>query len=206
MLQDDAVRSAGIYLDYLLAHRDEGAGIVRARVRSMQGNLLDAEVVLSCDRELRMVDDISIRVGGVLYENSDDEVFFRVLSHEKKKVTIVPCSELREQLETALAEKTPVFIESDLTFLVQRIKKWYEKYGNLVALPRRFLSGNVGLSMDNPISLSDNQYEAASLAMSSSSSSASSSDSELFSGSALSASLSCSGSSSGSAASFRLTS
>ena len=168
MLQDDAVRSAGIYLDYLLAHRDEGAGIVRARVRSMQGNLLDAEVVLSCDRELRMVDDISIRVGGALYENSDDEVFFRVLSHEKKKVTIVPCTELREQLETALAEKTPVFIENDLTFLVQRIKKWYEKYGNLVALPRRFLSGNVGLSMDNPISLSDNQYEAASLAMSSS--------------------------------------
>ncbi len=168
MLQDDAVRSAGIYLDYLLTHREEGTGIVRARVRSVQGSLLDGELVLACDRELRMVDDIALRVGGKLYENSDEEVVFRVLSHEKKKVTIFPCDELREHIDQALAEKQPVFLESDLTFLVQRIKKWYEQYGDLVALPRRLGFGNVSLASDNPIELSDNQYEVASLAMSSS--------------------------------------
>lgn len=168
MLQDDAVRSAGIYLDYLLTHREEGAGIVRARVRSVQGSLLDGELVLACDRELRMVDDVALRVGGKLYENSNDEIVFRVLSHEKKKVTVFPCDELREHMDQALAEKLPVFLESDLTFLVQRIKKWYEQYGDLVALPRSLGFGNVGLALDNPIELSDNQYEAASLAMSSS--------------------------------------
>ena len=40
MLQDEAVRSAQIYLDYLLAHRAEGLGLVRARVRSVQSSLL----------------------------------------------------------------------------------------------------------------------------------------------------------------------
>ncbi len=167
MLQDDAVRSAGIYLDYLLAHRNEGAGIVRARVRSVQGNLLGEEVVLSCDRELRMVDELALRVGSVLYENSEEAVFFRILSCEKKKATVLPCDEVREALSEALSENVPVYLESDLTFLVQRIKKWYEKYGNLVALPRGSGVRPAGLSADNPIALSDNQYEAASLAMSS---------------------------------------
>ena len=167
MLQEDAVRSARIYLDYLLSHRDEGAGVVRARVRSIQSSLLDGEMVLTCDRELRMVDEIALRVGGKLYENSEEEILFRVCSHEKKTVTIVPCPELAEHIEQAVAEKTSVFLESDLTFLVQRIKKWYEKYGNLVALPRRFGRNLIGLSGDNPIALSENQYEAAELAMSS---------------------------------------
>ena len=122
MLQDEAIRSAGIYLDYLLTHRNEGAGIVRVRVRSIQGSLLDGEMSLTCDRELRLVDDIALRVGGKLYENSDDGILFRVVSHNKKTVTIVPCPALAEHLEQALAENTPVFLESDLTFLVQRIK------------------------------------------------------------------------------------
>ena len=167
MLREDAVRSAGIYLDYLLEHRDEGAGLVRARVRSVQGSLLGGEMALSCDRELRTVDDIAIRVGGTLYENSDDAPAFRVCSQDRKTVTIVPCPELAEDMEQALAEKTPVYLESDLTFLVQRVKKWYEKYGDLVELPRRKAPGGAGLSGENPIPLSDNQYEAASVAMAS---------------------------------------
>jgi len=167
MLQEDAIRSAGIYLDYLLTHRNEGAGIVRVRVRSIQGSLLDGEMSLTCDRELRLVDDIALRVGGKLYENSDDGILFRVVSHNKKTVTIVPCPALAEHLEQALAEKMPVFMESDLTFLVQRIKNWYENYGELVALPRGFGRGSVGLSGENPIPLSENQYEAAEVAMSS---------------------------------------
>ena len=120
MLQEDAVRSAGIYLDYLLAHRNEGAGIVRVRVRSIQGSLLDGEMVLTCERELRMVDEIALRVGGKLYENSNDQILFRVCGYSKKTLSIVPCPALAEHLEQALAEKTPVFLESDLTFLVQR--------------------------------------------------------------------------------------
>ena len=167
MLQEDAVRSAGIYLDYLLAHRNEGAGIVRVRVRSIQGSLLDGEMVLTCERELRMVDEIALRVGGKLYENSNDQILFRVCGYSKKTLSIVPCPALAEHLEQALAEKTPVFLESDLTFLVQRIKKWYEAYGDLVALPRGSGRGTVGLSGENPIPLSDNQYEAADVAMSS---------------------------------------
>ena len=167
MLQEDAVRSAGIYLDYLLAHRDEGAGLVRARVRSMQGSLLGGETVLFCDRELRFVDEAALRVGGTLYENSEDKTRFRILSHEKKSVTIFPCPELAEHLEQALAEKMPVFLENDLTFLVQRIKKWYEKHGKRVELPRRTGPGAPGLSAENPIALSDSQYEASSVAMSS---------------------------------------
>ena len=35
MLKEAAVRSAQIYLEYLQEHRDEGMGMVRARVRGM---------------------------------------------------------------------------------------------------------------------------------------------------------------------------
>lgn len=165
MLQKDAVRCSGIYLDYLLTHRKEGAGMVRLRVRSIQDNLFEGEMTLTADREVRMVDDIAIRVGDTLFENTPDQECFVIQSHNRKRVTIIPSPELAERLENAVQEKERVFLESDLTFLVERVRNWYERYGKLVEMPRS--KPACALDPMNPIMLSDNQYDSACLAMAS---------------------------------------
>ena len=167
MLKDDAVRSAQIYLDYLVAHRDEGLGLVRARVRNVQGSLLDGELVLFTDRVIRSAEGLAVRIGGTLYENENigGTVHFRVLSIARRKVTIAPSPELAEHIDSAMENREAVYLEADLTFLVKRVMEWYKAYGNRVELPAS-VSGCV-LDPDNPIALSDNQYDCAALAMSS---------------------------------------
>lgn len=168
MLQDEAVRSAQIYLDYLLAHREEGLGLVRARVRSVQSSLLFGEMVLLVDRVMRSAEGLVMRVGGTLYENIGNQEYFRVLSLDRRKVVIEPSPELAEHIDAAWENKEPIFLETDLTFLVKRVKSWYEKYGDRVLLPGSGLCGSgCALAADNPITLSANQYHCASLAMSS---------------------------------------
>ena len=168
MLKEEAIRSAQIYLDYLTAHRDEGMGMVRARVRGIQGSLLSGEMVLFTDRVIRSGDGLAMRIGGTLYENSSDVTHFRVLSIARRKVTIEPSTELAEHMEIAVDSGEPVFLETDLTFLVRRVIDWYRVYGERVELP----SASPGvkacaLDSDNPIALSENQYECAELAMTS---------------------------------------
>ena len=60
MLKDEVVRSAKLYLDYLIAHKDEGLGMVRARVRGIQGSLLSGETMLFTDRIIRSADTESL--------------------------------------------------------------------------------------------------------------------------------------------------
>ena len=38
MLQDEAAQSRKIYFDYLTSHKDEGLGMVRARVKRIEEN------------------------------------------------------------------------------------------------------------------------------------------------------------------------
>ena len=163
MLQDEAVRSAQIYLDYLLAHKDEGLGMVRARVRSIQSSLLDGEMMLFTDRVIRSAEGLIIRVGGTVYENSDQEEYFRVLSIYRRNVLIAPTEELAAHIEAAVGRKEPVILETDLTFLVKRVLNWHEKHGDKVELPS--VRPVCDLDPDNPISLSENQYNCARLAM-----------------------------------------
>ena len=163
MLQDEAVRSAKIYLDYLIAHKDEGLGMVRARVRSVQGSLLDGEMMLFTDRVIRSAEGLVIRVGGTVYENSDQEEYFKVLSISRRKVLIAPTEELAAHIEAAIGSKEPVILETDLTFLVKRVLNWYEKHGDKVELPS--VRPVCDLDPDNPILLSENQYNCARLAM-----------------------------------------
>lgn len=165
MLKDDAVRSAQIYLDYLVAHRDEGLGLVRARVRSVQGSLLDGEMVLFTDRVIRSAEGLVVRVGGTLYENSANVTHFRVMSIARRKVTITPSQELAEHIESAVESREPVYLEVDLTFLVKRVMEWYKAYGDKVSLPSS--APVCALDPENPIALSENQYDSAVLAMSS---------------------------------------
>lgn len=168
MLKDDAVRSAQIYLDFLTAHREEGLGLVRARIRGIQSSLLGGEMVLFTDRVIRSGEGLVMRVGGTLYENIGDQICFRLISIARRKVTVAPSQELAEHMESAWQKKEPVFLESDLTFLVKRVKNWYEKHGNKVTLPAALPGGKTcRLDPDNPIPLSDNQYQCAALAMSS---------------------------------------
>ena len=168
MLQDETIRSAQIYLDYLIAHRDDGLGLVRARVRGIQGSLLSEEMILLTDRVMRFVDALVIRVGGTLYENSSEIIHFRVVSNARRKVVIAPSPEMAEHMENAWEKKEPIVLETDLTFLVERVRDWYKKYGDSVELPSVVPGAHRCLmASDNPISLSENQYHCASLAMSS---------------------------------------
>lgn len=165
MLKDDAVRSAQIYLDYLVAHRDEGLGLVRARVRSVQGSLLDGEMALFTDRVIRSGEGLVVRIGGTVYENTANVTHFRVMSIARRKVTIAPSPELAEHIESAVESREAVYLEADLTFLVKRVMEWYKAYGDRVEL----FSSVSGCPLDpeNPIALSENQYDCAALAMSS---------------------------------------
>lgn len=165
MLQDEAVRSARIYLDYLIAHKDEGLGMVRARIRGMQGSLLDGEMMLITDRVIRSADGLVVRVGDTLYENTAEEEFFRILSVNRRKVMISPSPELAEHMESAWEKKEPIILETDLTFLVKRVMNWFEKYGDRVELPS--VRPDCCPDPSNPIALSDNQYDCAALAMTS---------------------------------------
>ncbi len=168
MLQDEAVRSAQIYLDYLTAHKDEGLGMVRARVRGIQSSLLSAEMVLTMDRVIRSGDGLVLRVGGTVYENVVENEHYRILSINRRKVVIEPSEEVAAHIEGAFENREPVILESDLTFLVKRVKSWYEKHGDKVVLPFSSFRVLCPLDPENPIALSDNQYNCASLAMSSS--------------------------------------
>lgn len=163
MLQDEAVRSAEIYLDYLIEHKDEGLGMVRAQVRSVQSSLLGGEMLLFTDRVMRSAEGLVIRIGGTVYENSDQEEHFKVLSVSRRKVLIAPKEELAAHIEASISSKEPVILETDLTFLVKRVLHWYEKHGDKVRLPSK--KPVCALDPDNPISLSDNQYNCARLAM-----------------------------------------
>ena len=165
MLQDEAVRSAQIYLDYLNAHKDEGLGMIRARVRSIQGSLLSGEMVLVTDRAIRSGDSLVLRIGETVYENTQDKEYYKILSIHKRKVVIEPCEEVASRIGSALDGREPIILESDLTFLVKRVRSWYEKYGRLAELPA--VRPSCRLDPQNPIALSDNQYECAALAMSS---------------------------------------
>ncbi len=168
MLQNEAVRSAQIYLDYLIAHRDEGLGLVRARVRGIQGSLMSGEMMLITDRVLRFVDALVVRIGGTVYENNQGKNHFRILSHDRRKIVIAPSEELAAHIESAWESKEPIDLESDLTFLVERVRDWYQAHGDKVELPSQFPGElQCKLASDNPIPLSENQYHCAELAMSS---------------------------------------
>lgn len=163
MLQDEAIRSAQIYLDYLIAHKDEGLGMVRARVRSAQRSMLSGEMELTTDRVIKSGEEFVLRIGSTTYENSEEEEYYRVLSINRRKVLIEPTPDIADEIEAAVGTKVPVFLESDLTFLVKRVKNWYEKYGKQVELPT--VRPACRLDPSNPIALSDNQYDCVALAM-----------------------------------------
>ncbi len=165
MLQDEAIRSAKIYLDYLNAHKDEGLGMVRARVRSIQGSLLSGEMMLVTDRIIRSGDGLVLRIGETVYENTQETEFYKILSIHKRRVIIEPSNEVAAHIEFAFDSKEPIILESDLTFLVKRVKGWYEEYGKLAKLPA--VRPECRLDPQNPIALSDNQYDCAALAMTS---------------------------------------
>ena len=163
-LQKDCIRSCEIYLKYLEENRENGKGLLRAQVRSSQASLLDSSVTLQLDREIRGADGIKLRIGGAVYENTEDQTLFLVQSVDRRRISLIPSPELTERLAGAESAGEKTFVEIDLTFLVSRIRDWYKKHGGEIELPS-FRSG-CRLAPDNPIMLSDDQYSCAETAMS----------------------------------------
>ena len=162
-LQQDAIRSTELYLKYLEQHRNDGKGMFSAQVRSVQGTLLNTDLVLNIDRKIRNGEGIMIRIGGTIYENKEACAHFLVQSAEKRQVVISPMPELATHIQDAQEKKEKIFVEVDLTFLVKRVKEWYEKYGEVVHIPTR--QPRLRLDPENPIELSENQLGCANIAM-----------------------------------------
>ena len=162
-LQQDCVQSAQLLLDYMLAHKNEGKGMFSAQVRSVQGTLLNTDLVLNIDRKIRSGDGIMIRIGGTIYENKEGMTCFLVQSAEKRQVVISPMPELAAHIQEAQETKEKIFVEVDLTFLVKRVKEWYEKHGGEVHIP--IARPKLRLNPENPIELSENQLDCANTAM-----------------------------------------
>lgn len=163
-LQEDCVRSCGIYLNYLDENRGTGKGLLRARVRGIQRSLLDGSLLLLTDREIRSGDGMMLRIGDEVWENTDDGPSFVVESADRRRIVLTPSAELSERLARAESEGEKVFAEIDLTFLARRVKDWFEKHGAEMEFPSA--RPRCRLAPDNPVMLSDNQYDCAGTAMS----------------------------------------
>ena len=164
-LQEDCIRSAEIYLKYLEENRDTGKGMLRAQVRSVQNTLMDTNLVMYTDREIRGAEALTLRIGGTVYENTEGHTSYVVQSIDRRKVTITPSPEVAEHIDRAVETREKIYFEIDLTFLVKRIKEWYEQHGDSVEIPT--IKPRCSLSPDNPIMLSNNQYDCAQKAMTS---------------------------------------
>ena len=162
-LQEDCIRSAEIYLKYLEENREGGKGMLRAQVRSVQTTLLDSNLEMLLDREIRGAEMLTLRIGGTVYENTEEQKHYVVQSADRRKITITPSPEVAEHISQATDRKEKIWFEMDLTFLVRRIKEWYEEHGDAAELPWR--KPKCRLDPENPIALSDNQYECAEKAM-----------------------------------------
>ena len=164
-LQQDCVQSAKLLLDYMLAHKDEGKGMFSVQVRSVQGTLLNTDLVLHLERRMHHAGGFTIRIGSTIYENKENDVKFLIQSVDKRQVVITPMPELAAHIDAAQKTKEKIFIEADLTFLVRRLKEWYERHGNEIRIPDA--KPTCSLDPDCPINLSENQLDCVNKAMAS---------------------------------------
>ena len=164
-LQEDMVRSADLYLKYLVDHRKDGKGMFSAQVIGIQNTLLDTDIALITDRKIRNADGITIRIGSTVYENSGEKIYYYVRSVDRRKLVISPMPELEEQLSLAADRKEKIFVEVDLTFLVRRVRDWYTERGGRVKLPS--VMPECPYDAENPIALSSNQLNCVKKALSS---------------------------------------
>jgi hypothetical protein len=164
-LQEDMVRSADLYLKYLVDHRKDGKGMFSAQVIGIQNTLLDTDIALITDRKIRNADGITIRIGGTVYENNSEKIHYYIRSVDRRRLVISPMPELEEHISRAAEEKEKIFVEVDLTFLVRRVRDWYTKFASRVKLPS--VMPECPYDAENPIALSRNQMECVNKALSS---------------------------------------
>jgi len=164
-LQEDMVRSAELYYQYLVEHRNDGKGVFSAQVIGIQNTMLDTDIALITDRKIRNADGLTIRIGSTVYENSSEKIHYYIRSIDKRKLVISPMPELEAHISRAADEKEKIYIEVDLTFLVKRVRDWYAAQGDKVGLPS--VVPECPYNPENPIVLSGNQLDCVQKALSS---------------------------------------
>ncbi len=128
-LQEDCIRSAEIYLKYLEENRETGSGMLRAQVRSVQNTLLDTNLVMQVDREIRNADSITLRIGGTVYENLEGHTSFVIQSIDKRRITITPSPEVAEHIDRAVHKR-----EKMVRLLLHGVYR-YTDYGMISQYP-----------------------------------------------------------------------
>lgn len=164
-LRQTAIESADVCLKYYANHPEDA--IFRTGIRSMVSTLFDGEIVLTLEKKLKSTENLTIRIGkNQSYTNDSENRYFKVSSLNQKKVTLTEVSEeLVSDLENALQNNNECWFESDKTFLVKRVKVWYENYGDRIGIP--IVKPKMPVSFHPGIPVSDNQKEAIRVAMTS---------------------------------------
>ena len=128
---DAAIESAQLYYDYL---EKKDKGIVPYTVKSItpdQNSFRHNEYWLELSKPPKNIEGLKIRIDGTEFSNEEiNPVIYD--SHENKlKVR------LSNNMEGVFERHRPrdVKVVSDLKFLVQRVKTWYQRSGRCIALP-----------------------------------------------------------------------
>ena len=161
-LRQEAIKSADVCLKYYEKHPEDAIFVMH--IRSVQPSIDMNEFKLTLDKKIRSAENLSIRIGkDKVFCNDLINVHFRIKKTDKKTVWLTDVSdELANALNNAQEGENNQF-ESDKTFLVKRLKGWYENYGNLIKIPDTWSSVPVCLHPEIPVS--ENQQEAVSTAL-----------------------------------------
>ncbi len=156
MLNDFAQESARKYLKYLRDHRDKGIFI--SHVRAIQ-LLMGDELELAVDNIIHYTDELTLRIGAdftCTAGSQDAQVI--IISHQKRLLRVQAPEEIIKRMLEAAQQMKVIQFESDMTFLVERVLKWYQKYGNQLCFPTKI--PDVPIQLSTTTIPSENQKQA----------------------------------------------
>ncbi len=133
-----AIESASLYYDYL---KNSKKGISESGVSGVSVSN-SGEVTLILSSKLFSTDEIQLRIRGELYPPGSFIV--RFYDRLKNKLLLKPNRLLLSLFHEAIPAEIAVI--SDLTFLVKRVRDWYEQHDRRLSLP----SSPPSLSPDMP--------------------------------------------------------
>ncbi len=126
--KDAAIHSADIYLKFL---KDNNRGVSEYAVTSITEDSTERLFVLHLDGKIRSVDSVKIRIDNQEYEQAQIKP---VEYDERQRILKVHPRDDFRKLFSGLSPKDIVVI-SDLRFLVERVRDWYKRYGDMLSLP-----------------------------------------------------------------------
>ena len=129
--QSLAEESANIYLDYL---KEQQKGTSDIPVIGIHQNIKIPELfTIALSRTPYSPDSLLIKINGHICKK--EEIHPVEYDKKTKQLTVRAFPSFISILKNA--DPMTVFVSSDLTFLVERVKNWYKKFGDMIKLPQK---------------------------------------------------------------------